>query len=116
MESSSGLYRSSSQQSFDARQQLRCLKGLGHIVVAAEFESDDLVYRFITCSQKQYRSRQSCLADIATQIQSAAKWQHHIKDEEIERRGIDSLHTLITIFRGRHDITFSAQTIAQRRP
>src|ERR1700751_63152 len=116
MESAACLHRGATQQRFDACQQFRRLEWLGHVIVAAEFETHYLVDDLVAGGEKQDRSRYSRFADIAAEVEPVAKWQHYIEDEKVIRRGTDPLHALIAVFGGRHDIAFSTESVAESRP
>ena len=78
------------QDGVDAQRQLRRLERLGHVIVGADGEAADAVFRHAARGQQHDRHFRG-LAHAFGQREAVLDRHHHVEDEQVEIHGVEQL-------------------------
>ena len=87
--------RGAAQHGLDTRHQLLGLKGLGHIIIRAQFQSQHLVEGFVARSEHD-DGHLAGLADLLEHLQAVHAGQHHVQQDQSRRFALESLQRLVS--------------------
>jgi hypothetical protein len=108
------MHRAAPDLRLNPRQQLQHLKGLGHVIVCADFQSQDFIHQLAARRKHNDGRRNSGLADVPANVIAIFLRQHHIQNHQIISAFNGLAQPLFSIGCCVQRVSFSLQTVGKR--
>jgi hypothetical protein len=108
-----GARGGAAQHGAHARQELGNAERLGHVVVGAELEPQDLVGLLVARGQHDDRCRRPSRAQLAADVEAVLARQHHVEDDEIRLEAGGLLQSLVAVGGGGDLVSLELEVVTQ---